>query len=372
MLQSASDRARRAALAEVSVLGRHLRRPWFFPWGRMAVITWPAPLRHRAFLDYNYWWQAHVMDALIDAEARDPQPGRRATIRRFPALLRVRNKGTLVNDYFDDIAWLALAMGRARDELGVSVGKGDRRIAHQLYGRWRSDAAGGGIPWRRGDAFRNVPANGTMAIVMARSGRLERTRDAVRWIYDHLYDSDTGMILEGRRPDGLDRRLYTYNQGLVLGALLELVVAGEQEWRPHLHELVETIRNRCAVDGVLNPCGGGDGGLFAAITARYLTLTAIHLPGDSDADRTARATAAWLVRASADAAWEGRAERDGEVWFADDWKERAEIPARSGGWASNTGIISSIPAGRDLSVQLAGWTIQELAARLDREGVPVA
>lgn len=366
-----TDRAARAAAAEASIAARSLRRFWGYPLGKLGVITTPGPLRHRLFVDYNYWWQAHLMDCLIDAEHRAPDAGRRRVIERLPRTLWVRNRGTLVNDYFDDIAWLALAMGRARDEHGIAVGQGDLRLGRHLYDRWRQDAAGGGIPWRRGDSFRNVPANGSMAIVMARSGRLDRTRETITWIYRFLHDSDTGMILEGRRPEGPDRRLYTYNQGLVLGALLELVTAGDEQWRPHLHALVDTIRARCAVDDVLNPCGGGDGGLFAAITARYLMLTALRLPGDSDADAAARASAATLVRTSADAAWAHCAEADGQVWFGDDWKVPAVVPG-SGGRASNTGIISSEPASRDLSVQLAGWMVLELAARLNAEGVAVA
>lgn len=370
MPEQVPDRDARAAAAEASVTARHLRRFWGYPLGSLGVITHPGPLRHRLFAQYNYWWQAHLMDCLIDAEGRAPDAGRRRVIGHLPRTLWVRNRGTLVNDYFDDVAWLALAMGRARDEHGIAVGAGDLRLGQHLYDRWRSDAAGGGIPWRKGDQFRNVPANGSMAIVMARLGRLDRTRETAEWIYRWLHDEATGMILEGRRPDGLDRRLYTYNQGLVLGLLLELVAAGDDGWRPHLLALVQTIATHCAVDDVLNPCGGGDGGLFAAITARYLALTALRLPGTTDADARARATAARLVRTSADAAWQHRAEADGQVWFGDDWRVDAQIPGPDG-YAADTGIQSSQPASRDLSVQLGGWMLQELAARLDREGVPL-
>ncbi len=390
------DRAASAAAAEASVSHRHLRRFWAYPQGRLGVITWPAPWRHRLFVHYNYWWQAHLLDCLIDAQLRAPDARRRHVIEHLPRALLVRNRGTLVNDYFDDVAWLALAMGRVRDELGLDPGWRDLHLARHLYLRWRADAAGGGIPWRKGDVFRNVPANGSMAIVMARRGRHARTRDTVEWIYRHLHDPDTGMILEGRRPEGPDRRLYTYNQGLVLGALLELVLAGDESARPRLHALVAVIARRCAEGGVLNPCGGGDGGLFAAITARYLARTALLLPGTSDADAAARTTSARLVRTSADAAWDHRAEADGphgvQVWFGDDWRVQATVPSTSSGtgwlslskprrlslsprWlslskppgrASDTGVISSDPPNRDLSVQLAGWMIQELAASLDR------
>ncbi len=371
--QDPATRAERAARVEASVLGRHLRRFWAYPLGRLGVITWPAPGAHRTFRFYNFWWQAHLLDCLVDAEVRSPDAARRRTIGHLPRALFVRNRFSLINEYFDDIAWLALAMGRARDEAGVETGWRDRQIGRLLHGRWRdTDAAGGGIPWRKGDTFRNVPANGSMAILMARLGRPRRTLETVEWIYAHLHQPGTGMILEGRRPDGIDARLYTYNQGLVLGALLELVLAGHEPSRPRLHALVGTIEAHCAVGGVLNGCGGGDGGLFAAITARYLAGVAERLPLVSDADRAARDGAARLVRTSADAAWTNRAVADSGdgVWFGPDWRVPAVVPDAAG-TSADSGVRSSVPAERDLSVQLAGWMVQELAARLDRVGVPV-
>lgn len=360
-----SPRDARAAAAETSVRGRHLRRLWAWPPARLGVITAPAPTRHRLFVDYNFWWQAHLLDCLVDAQLRQPDVDRRRLIAHLPRGLFVRNRFSVINEYFDDIAWLGLALGRARDEAGVRLGWRDAQIAKVLFDRWYDDAAGGGIPWRVGDEFRNVPANGSMAILMARFGRRRRALAAVEWMYERLFDPDTGMFADGIRPGGVDGRLFTYNQGLVLGALLELVAAGHEPSRERLHALVATIERHCAVEGVLNGCGGGDGGLFAAITARYLTQVALRLPGVGAADEAARATAARLVQVSADAAWRHRAERDGEVWFGPDWRFPAVIPG-SEGVAANAGDRSSVPPERDLSVQLGGWMILELAARLDR------
>ena len=30
---------------------------------------------HRVFLGWNYWWQAHLLDCLVDAQLRNPQTG---------------------------------------------------------------------------------------------------------------------------------------------------------------------------------------------------------------------------------------------------------------------------------------------------------
>ena len=361
--------ADRAALAERAVLRRHLRRYPLFPVGRLGVITHPGPLRHRLFLDYHYWWQAHLLDCLIDAELRAPAAARRRVIRWLPETVRWRNHGSLINRYYDDVAWMGLAMGRAHDLLGIETGWRRLQIARYLYDAWREDGPGAGIPWRLRDEFRNVPANGSMAILMARLGRLRRSRDTMDWIYRDLHDPVLGLVLEGWRPEGIDGRLFTYTQGLVVGAELELVKAGADASR--LHALVRAIDERAARQHVINAVGGGDGGLFHGITARYLANVAVELPG-SDADSVeTRAIAARLVRSSAQAAWSNRGHGPDGVYFGVDWSLPAVIPGRAGS-AATGGESQSEPPERDLSVQLAGWMVLEQAARLDREGVPAA
>lgn len=354
--------AGRAAIAERAITRRHLRRFVLYPAGRMGVITHPGPLRHRLFVDYHYWWQAHLLDCLIDAELREPDAARRRVIRRLPEAVRWRNRGSLINAYYDDVAWMALALGRAQ-AVGIDTGWRRLQIGRYLYEAWREDGPGAGIPWRLRDSFRNVPANGSMAILMARLGRIRRARDTLDWVFRDLFDGSLGLVLEGWRPDGIDGRLFTYNQGLVLGAELELAKAGAAMDR--LHALVRAIDERAARGHVINACGGGDGGLFHGITARYLGNVAVELPG-SDADAAAtRALAARLVRSSADAAWANRAHGVDGPWFGPDWTRPATVPGRDGVAASG-GVMSSDPAERDLSVQLSGWMVLEQAARLER------
>lgn len=362
----ATPRATQAARAEASVTARHLRRFWGYPRGHLGVVSWPAPLTHRLFLRYHYWWQAHLLDCLIDAELRAPDPDRRLLIRRLPEAVRWRNGGTLVNDYFDDIAWMALALERAHPWLGPNTWR-RLHLAKYLYEAWREDAAGGGIPWRRGDRFRNIPANGSTAILLARLGRLKRAKATTDWIFARMLDEPTGLLIDGVRPSAADRRLFTYNQGLVAGAELELVKAGADPGR--LHALVRAIDSHAATDHVINPSGGGDGGLFHGITARYLAHVALELPGDDATSAETRAIAARIVRTSADAAWFNRAESGDGVFFGPDWNTPAVVPDASG--RAHTGGVSSDPPERDLSVQLAGWMVLEMAALLDRQDAPL-
>ncbi len=64
--------------------------------------------------------------------------------------VHLRNFGSWTNDYYDDIAWLGLALLRAHDCEDVPVGKQLTGITAQLRAGW-TDHAGGGIWWRRRD-----------------------------------------------------------------------------------------------------------------------------------------------------------------------------------------------------------------------------
>jgi predicted alpha-1,6-mannanase (GH76 family) len=102
---------------------------------------------------------------------------------------------------------------------------------------------------------------------------------------------------------------------------------------------------------VLKGTGGGDGGLFGGIAARYLTQVATALPGDTSEDANTRDTARDLVMTSAQAAWDHRQTVDGLPLFGANWDGAAEFP-------------TSDVAERDLSVQLSGWMLMEAAAKM--------
>src|ERR1700740_3823619 len=103
----------RAVSAEAAVTGRHLKRLWAWPGTQLGVVGCPPTRRDRWFGGWHYWWQAHLLDCLVDAELRDPQPERRIKIHRQIRSHRLRNNGSWVNSYYDDMAWLAPAPERA-------------------------------------------------------------------------------------------------------------------------------------------------------------------------------------------------------------------------------------------------------------------
>jgi predicted alpha-1,6-mannanase (GH76 family) len=343
--------AGRAAAAERAVHTRHLRWLWALPATRLGRVDWPTrPAQWSA--QWHYWWQAHLLDCTLDAYHRAPTQWRRDTVAALVRGVRVRNITGWVNDYYDDIAWLGLALQRSAALAGVRKPVAEQAILRRLRsGR----GPGGGMRWRVGDDFVNVPATGPAAIFYARRGNLGIAASLVDWILEHLIDPSTGLVFDGARvnSDGsvrvVERAVYSYCQGVLLGACVELGIAtGQPRWWQHAEATVQAVAEHLTDGGVLRGHGGGDGGLFTGILARYLALAAMALPA---AGSRSAGIAARLVLASAEAAWRNRGVADGGPVFGPQWT----VPARPPG---------PDLAERDLSVQLSGWMLLEAAAVL--------
>jgi predicted alpha-1,6-mannanase (GH76 family) len=373
--------ADRADLAEQAVRTRHLRRLWGIPGTLLGVGGWPATVGQRLFGPWNYWWQAHLLDCLVDAYTRSPSPRRLAAIRRLVCGVRVRNGFIWRNDYYDDMAWLALALLRAEREAGVSRPGAVPALAAALRSGW-TDHGGGGIWWRRRDkyreVFKNAPTNGPAAILFARlanepdSGGDDRNsaRALAGWMERNLIDPRRGLVYDGLRTDddggveSIEHAIYTYCQGVFIGACIELatISTGTEAiaWIRRAERTITAVVEHLAVPGRLGPVlrgqGGRDGGLFAGILARYLALAAPVLAERGARHEPAGRLAADLVYSSADEAWRNRTVAPGGPVFGAEWAAPAPGPRRGGGPEC------------DLSVQAGAWMLLEAAARLERSG----
>ena len=424
---SAEMWAHRADLAEAAINERHASRLWGLPRTNLAVVAWPATKQEKAFVTWHYWWQAHYVDCQVDAERRQSTKARRASIVRTVRGIRIRNRRSLSkNRYYDDKAWLALALARIDGEEAAAKKAERPRIEKEGSGRSKLrlsrlsglpevskvarllrrpvtriraledlefnilaglDSVTGVLPWRTDDRFYNVPANGPAAIMMARSGRLDKAREVMSWIFDNVM-ADNGLVQDGIRLHADGPRAveiaYSYNQGTVLGAALEIAIAlGNQEdssaeeqmfYIARIHDLVRAVGKHMATPaGVIdNPCDcgpnqGGDGALFQGILARYLADVAVRLPDETAAGRAAKREAARLVMSSAAAMWNNRLEVDGLPVFPVRWVVGARLPHNYGGGEASISKGPKIPE-RDLSVQLSGWMLLEAAARVAQSG----
>ena len=385
--------AHRADLAESAINERHGSRVWGIPRTNLAVVSWPPTTKERLFHHWHYWWQAHYLDCLVDAATRRPTRARRRVIANTINGIRLRNLGPLTNNrYYDDKAWLALALRRAGTLHQVPMPTVLPRLEHNIVDG--IDGLTGVLPWRTGETFYNVPSNGPAAIMMARTGRIEEARGIVDWIHEHLINDD-GLVMDGIRmrmhgPE-LVPNIHPYCQGVALGANLEIALALREkagfshgdtisgladaeaidEAMPYItriRALVQAVAVHMATPaGVIDwQTGDGDGGLFKGILMRYLADVAVRLPSDNAANRAAKKVAARLVLSSAESVWNRRLEVDGLPVFATDWTADARLP-------HNFGLApSTLPESlgvlrideRDLSVQLSGWMLLEAAARV--------
>ncbi|MGB3481185.1 MAG: glycoside hydrolase family 76 protein [Mycobacterium sp.] len=362
--------ANRAASAEAAVTTRHLEKLLRLPGTQLGVVAWPPTARDKRFLTWHYWWQAHLLDCLVDAHVRNPGPERVTRIARQVRSHHLRNILRWTNDYYDDMAWLALALERAGRLVGVSKPKALETLSRQLVNAWVPED-GGGIPWRKQDQFFNAPANGPAGIFLARyADRLRRAQQMADWIDQTLIDPESHLVFDGIKAGSLVRAQYTYCQGVVVGLETELAVrTRDDRHAARVRRLVAAIAAEMAPAGILKGAGGGDGGLFHGVTARYLALAATTLPGDTDADQATRELAGSLVLRSAESAWEYRQTVDGLPLFGPSWDRAAVIPTEGGKEAEfvEGAVNPSEQPERDLSVQLSGWMLMEAAHTLTAE-----
>lgn len=373
----------RAAIAADAVLRRHLRTAWWIPGTRLASIAWPLghlPLEivRSRFGFWHYWWHAHLLDLITDAAIHRPTDNTdydsalAGTATRLLRGIRIRNLWRWTNNYYDDMAWLGLAIERADRHLSLHHARALRTLAGRMYRAWEPEK-GGGIPWRTVDTFFNAPANGPAAILLARAGHPDRALAMCEWMDAHLVDPESHLVIDGIKPDGPGTftrvtAIYTYCQGVVLGAELEaLRHTGDTVHLDRIERLLTAVEAHECPGGIIRGQGGGDGGLFMGVLARYLALVATDLPAGLPGADDVRRRAAHLVLTSADAAWATRATDGEHVVFSADWHESARMPTRAGKEASFVGgaVNSSEVPERDLSVQLSAWMVLEAAAAVD-------
>ncbi len=327
-----------AASAAASVRHLFARRSLHVPGTRLGAVAFPvATLRG----PWHYWWQAHYLDCLLDEHLRDPTGSALSEARKLARGIWLRNGGRWRNSYYDDMAWLALALQR----LDAAAGRRPHRPVRILGDALRSahtEELGGGIYWNTTRDYKNTPSTAPAALFFARAGHRTRARELLEWLRARLYDPATGLYLDGVGVNGrVEHSLHTYNQGTVLGAL---VAVGGSANLAQAAELVDAVARGLAEDDGALPLGStGDGGLFTGILARYLAL-AVAAPGlGADAAATARS----LLEATAGRLWSGRLEVDREIFL---------FPPRQDGPVS-------------LSSQLQAWMILEAVDALHSPGL---
>lgn len=270
-----------------------------------------------------------------------------------------KSRAGFLNKYLDDEGWWALAwidaydLTRNKDYLAMG-----ESIFANMATEW-DDTCGGGIWWSKDRKYKNAIANELFLSVAAHLAN--RTTGSTRKQYlawgnrEWTWFKATGMInAKGLVNDGLTitnsgtgaasctnngRTTWTYNQGVVLGGLVEL---GAADHDPNLKAAAQKIATAAVTqlvdgNGVLHdPCEpkcGADGVQFKGIFVRNLVLLQKAQPQT--------AYQAFIDR-NADTLWKDARGPDSQL------AERWSGPFVSANAASQTSALDALVAGASL------------------------
>lgn len=257
----------------------------------------------------GYWWAAHAIDNYVDNYNRTKSSSKLSKLTQLVTGTRARNGNTLINHFYDDMEWMALALLRgcdANSSLNRSYFNQVKTLFDDITGGW-SDVDGGGIHWNKnkeGDGkYKTSCSNAPAMILAARLYQHTEEEKYLTWakrIYEYMLDHNRfpdGVIKDN--PQNNDHEVtFSYNQGTWVGGLLELYkITGEEHYRKTATDLMDLLLfgKWYSPKGIMNErqnYNQDDGGLFKGIFVRYLTQWI--LSGKLDQDRQFRYTK-WLL-----------------------------------------------------------------------------
>lgn len=230
-----------------------------------------------------------------------------------------RTRAGFLNKYLDDEGWWALAwidaydLTKTKDYLAIG-----ESIFADMAMEW-DDTCGGGIWWSKDNKYKNAIANELFLSVAAhlanRTSGAKRTQYLAWGNREWKWFEATGMINgKGLVNDGLKiagtgktatctnngQTTWTYNQGVVLGGLVELSAA---DHNPELKQSAQKIATAAIsqlvdANGILHdPCEprcGADGVQFKGIFVRNLvSLEQVQPQGSYEAFFEKNASTLW-------------------------------------------------------------------------------
>lgn len=235
--------------------------------------------------NWVYWWHAHTLDCLLDGYLRTKDLKYLEVFQKEYDGTYRKNGDTFLHNWYDDMEWMALVLLRIWDE------NQEPHYKEQVFLLWEdiktgwNDNQGGGLAWRKNQLdYKNTPANAPAAILAFRLyQRFHREEDLqwgtkiLDWNIKYLTDPDNSFVLDGINRQG-DNKIdfewkFTYNQGVVIGALLELYKINKKEEHINLAIRIARTAKRLLADnnkGILPYEGIDDCGLFKGIFVRYL------------------------------------------------------------------------------------------------------
>ena len=149
----------------------------------------------------NYWWQAHGLDAIVDASMRAENDRYFGLLKDFYHGIERANNG-FTNDFYDDMSWMGIALTRSylvtghEDYLNTAI-----LLWEDIITGWNGQH-GGGISWNKQmPYYKNTPSNATAAILSLRlyeitgeNKYLSMGDSIMNWLPLTLVDETTGLV----------------------------------------------------------------------------------------------------------------------------------------------------------------------------------
>jgi predicted alpha-1,6-mannanase (GH76 family) len=250
----------------------------------------------------GYWTFAQAFDAVLDGVERTDGQGYSEWIETFYDGREAR--GWLVG-FFDDEAWMTLALIRAHDLTGEAEYLDQAMIIYQdiIDEGWDETCCpghAGGIWWDKAHTQKATASNGGPVIAGVRlwertdnSMYLDFAEQVYQFWWDHMVNQESFEIFDHMDPDG--SRAFgdlTYNHGLMISAALALHRAtGQAHYLDEAHGFGDYLSSapieQSSVGPVLHDDLGteceGDCAAWKGIGFRYLVELLAHDPNHENA-----------------------------------------------------------------------------------------
>lgn len=214
-----------------------------------------------------------------------------------------KSHASFINNYYDDQQWWALAWIDAYDLTGNSdyLSMAETIFDNVASNGWDTTVCGGGVWWSTANTYKNaIPNELFLALAAALANRTTGTasKGYLGWAQkEWTWFKASGMInSQNLVNDGLDssnpaactnngKTTWTYNQGVILGGLVELYRADQDAALvPEAEAIAAAAMAHLSANGILTEPGnlsGGDGPQFKGIFMRNLMELYEAIPASS-------------------------------------------------------------------------------------------